>query len=145
MPSDTAPFAQDSRLLCAILAAQAAALRERIAGSVMFERLMRCADLLATLASQLPPGSEPSAAAAQLGQALDELAFYDAQQQDWARQTADLVAGALKLLGTAEEDPQQTLSLTRLLGLYVSDDQRQLHAAVLAERTAGQGTDRSGA
>jgi hypothetical protein len=142
MPSDTAQFAQDSRLLCAIIAAQATALRERIAGSRMFEGLTRCADLLATLSSQLPPGTDCDATAAQLGQELDHLAFYDAQQQDWARQTADLVARALKRLAMAEADPQQTLSLNRLLELYVSDDQRQLHAAVLAERMAGHETDR---
>jgi len=143
MASDTVPFAQESRLLCAILSAQTAALRERIAGSMAFERLMRCADLLAGLAAQLPAGSEPAAAAARLGQALDELAFHDAQQQDWARQTADLVARALNLLA-AEGDPQQTLSPGRLWGFYVSEDQRQLHAAVLAEQAAGREPERPG-
>jgi hypothetical protein len=114
------------------------ALRERIAGSVNFERLTNCADLLAVLSSQLLPGSTSAAAAAQLGQALDDLAFYDAQQQDWAHQTADLVARALKLLAAAEGDPQQMLTTSRLLGLYVSDDQRKLHSAVLSEHAGGR-------
>jgi hypothetical protein len=143
MPSDTASDTRDARLLCAILAAQTEALRERIAGSLIFARLTDCADLLATVSSQLPPGSDSATAAARLDQALDDLAFYDAQQRDWARQTADLVARALKLLAAGEADPEQTLSLSRLLGLYVSDDQRRLHAAVLAEHRAARQPDGS--
>jgi hypothetical protein len=144
MPSDTAPSARNDRLLCAILAAQTLALRERIAGSVNFARLTHCADLLAVLASQLPPGSASAAAAAQLGQALDDLAFYDAQQQDWAHQTADLLARALNLLAAAEDDPQPMLTPNTLLGLYVSDDQRQLHAAVLSEHAGRRATGGAG-
>ena len=61
------------------------------------------------------------------------------------RQTADLVAHALKLLAAGNVDPLHTLSLNGLLALYVSDDQRRLHEAVLADHARSHATDDGGA
>lgn len=133
MASEIASLGPQSRLVCAILAAQVSALCERIAGGLIVERLLGCGELLAVLATQLTPGSAPAAAAASLDNALDDLAFQHAQQQDLARQTAELVARALRLLAAAEPDELQAFSPGGLLALYVSDEQRRLHAMVLAE------------
>jgi hypothetical protein len=123
----------DEKLVCAILAEQVAALRERIAGGGAFERLTHCGELLAGLAAGLDPAGDAAAAAAALDNALDDLAFVQAQQQDLARQTAELVVRALTALSEADPAP---LSPGGLKSLYVSEEQRRLHEAVLA-RLAG--------
>ncbi len=133
MPSDTALSVHESRLVCAILAAQVTALRERIAGPFLFEQMLGCADLLSALSAKLAPGSEAAAAAARLDSALDDLALQHAQHQDLARQTAELVALALKILSTEDPGKPPALSPAGLAALYVSEDQRRLHEAVLAE------------
>jgi hypothetical protein len=109
-----------------VLAAQMAELRDQIAGPALFERLTACGELLADLVSHIGPDAQAAAAAAKLDKALDELAFRQAQQQDMARQTADLVMQALKILSA------ETLSLGYLKTLYVSDRQRRLHDEFLA-------------
>ena len=111
----------------------------------MFDRLVSCAELLGTLSSQLPQGGDSAAIAVRLDRALDDLTFHHAQHQDLARQTADLVAHALKLLAAGNVDPLHTLSLNGLLALYVSDDQRRLHEAVLADHARSHATDDGGA
>jgi len=133
MAQHAAPAPPELRVIFTILAEQLAALRERIAGPGMFERLVSCAELVATLSSQLPPGGECAATAARLDSALDDLAFHHAQHQDLARQTADLVARALTMLAEGAAVPARTLTLSALSALYVSDDQRRLHDAVVAE------------
>jgi hypothetical protein len=109
-----------------VLAEQMAALGEQIGGLVMVERLMACGDLLAVLVSQLDRASPAAATAARLDSALDDLALLQAQEQDIARQTAELVMKALKLRSSA------VLSLAQLKALYVSDQQRRVHEAVVA-------------
>ncbi len=130
--SEPEALSEEARLICAILAEQVAALCEGIAASAVFNKLTACGDILASLASQLEVGSAASRAAAQLDKAMDDLGFQHAQQQDFAHQTAELVAGALKTLATGE---WRKLSLGGLAALYVSESQRRLHDIVLAERT----------
>jgi hypothetical protein len=125
--------AQETGLVCAILAAQVRALQDGIASPAINQRLLGCADLLAVLSSHLAKDSEAASAAEQLEHALDGLAFQHAQSQDLARQTADLVAQALSLLATAEPAAVRNLSQGGLLALYVNEDQRRLHAAVVTE------------
>jgi xanthine/CO dehydrogenase XdhC/CoxF family maturation factor len=141
MPSDAGATAPDSRLIHAILAAQIAALRERIASPEVTERLMGCTEVVALLAWQVSPDSAAATTAAALETALDELVFYHAQHQDLARQTADLVAHALNILATAGADQPPALSLSGLSALYVSEDQRQLHEAVRAEHARRLGPE----
>jgi hypothetical protein len=119
-------IAANERLLTMVLAEQMAALGEQIGGLVMVERLMACGDLLAVLVSQLDRASPAAATAARLDSALDDLALLQAQEQDIARQTAELVMKALKLRSSA------VLSLAQLKALCVSDQQRRVHEAVVA-------------
>jgi hypothetical protein len=118
--------AANERLVTMVLAEQMAALGEQIGDLVVFERLMACAELLTVLVSQIERESPAAATAAELDKALDDLALLQAQQQDLARQTADLVGQALRIVSI------ETLSLGRLNDLYVSDQQRRLHEAVVA-------------
>ncbi len=118
--------AANERLVTMVLAEQMAALGEQIGDLVVFERLMACAELLTVLVSQIERESPAAATAAELDKALDDLALLQAQRQDLARQTADLVGQALRIVSI------ETLSLGRLNDLYVSDQQRRLHEAVVA-------------
>ena len=123
MSSDVAA---NERLVVSVLAEQMAALAEQIAGSGMVGPLVACGDLLSVLVSQIDEHSPAAATAAQLDKALDDLAFRQAQQQDLARQTADLVMRALRMLSS------DALSLECLKALYVSDQQRRLHEQLVA-------------
>jgi hypothetical protein len=118
-------------LVQTILAEQLDALHEHIKGAVLVDRLAGCADQLAALAALLEPGSGAARAAATLETTLDDLAFDHAQQQDLARQTAELVAKALRMFGAG------ALSPDGLWALYVSDAQRRLHETLLERLTQG--------
>ena len=128
MSSDVAA---NERLVVSVLAEQMAALAEQIAGSGMVGPLVACGDLLSVLVSQIDEHSPAAATAAQLDKALDDLAFRQAQQQDLARQTADLVMRALRMLSS------DALSLDCLKALYVSDQQRRLHEQLVATTIHG--------
>ncbi len=117
----------------AVLAAQADALQARLASPEIFQRLNLCTELLAGLAVRLAPGSECAAAAARLDQTLDDLAFFHAQQLDLARQTADMMARALRMLAGTGSDSSFRLPLHTLAALYISEEQHRLHQAVVAE------------
>jgi hypothetical protein len=122
----SAAIAPEQRLVTKVLAEQMAALSQQIGCFSMFDRLMACGDLLAVLASQIDRDSAAATTVAQIDKELDDLAFRQAQQQDLARQTADLVTQALRIQSTA------TLSLGQLKALYVSEQQHLLHEALVA-------------
>jgi hypothetical protein len=129
----------------ALLAAQAAAVRDRIEtdATVHVALLWKAADSIAQLvalldrlirhAGTLTPELAASCASAEsanaeLGRALDERAFAQAQSIDLSRQMADGVVLALLKLdgGDAALSPEQ------LAAFYVSREQRAVHAVVLA-------------
>ncbi|MDE8345532.1 MAG: hypothetical protein POH28_05060 [Acidocella sp.] len=136
----------DERIVCAILAEQVAALRDRMDGGASFELLWRTTALLSWVSGLLNDLSKNShninpvlvrenieaiAKIAEIRHGLDELAFSQAQKQDFARQIADCVVTALERMSVAEMQGHDEFSLDDLSKLYVSDDQRRLHESVL--------------
>lgn len=139
----------NERIVCAILAEQVATLRERMDATSAFDLLWRTSALLSWLSGLLGDVSAHSAHSshanpvlereraeaiteiAEIRRALDDLAFLQAQRQDFAKQIADCVVIALERMAVAEMPPGTSFSSTDLAALYVSDDQRKLHEAVV--------------
>ena len=128
-----------------LLAAQAAAVRDRIENDATtnVDLLWQAADSIAQLvalldrlvrhAGTLTPELAASCASAEaanteLGRALDERAFAQAQRIDLSRQMADGVVLALRGL----DDGGAGLSHEQLAASYVSEEQREVHAVALA-------------
>jgi hypothetical protein len=137
----------NERLVCAILAEQVAALRDRMDTSTTFDLLWRTTALLSWLSGLLSDVSrhagehmtpvlerERAEALTEVGEirrALDELAFVHAQRHDFVHQIADCVVVALERMAIAQMPAGTHFSSDDLAALYVSEDQRQLHNAVL--------------
>ena len=136
----------NERLVCAILAEQVASLRDRMDASAAFDLLWRTTALLSWLSGLLGDLSRHSAntnpvlereraeaiaEVAEIRGELDRLAFSQAQRQDFARQIADCVVTALERMAVAEMPAGTSFSSGDLAALYVSDDQRKLHDAVV--------------
>jgi hypothetical protein len=130
----------------ALLAAQAAAVRDRIESDATahlgllwkaadtIAQLVALLDRLARHAGTLPPDlatacASAEAADAELGRALDELAFTQAQRMDLSRQMADGVVLALRGLDAGET----TLSPEKISAIYVSQEQRAVHEVALGD------------
>jgi hypothetical protein len=148
-----APEANE-RLVCAILAEQVAALRDRMDATATFDLLWRTTALLSWLSGLLNDLSRHSAHTnpvlereraeaideiAEIRRGLDELAFSQAQKQDFARQIADCVVIALERMAVAEMPPGTHFSSLDLADLYVSEQQRDLHAAVVSRLNGNAG------
>jgi len=136
----------NERLVCAILAEQVSTLRDRMDASSAFDLLWRTSALLSWLSGLLGDlarqathtnpvqereRTEAIAEIAEIRRALDELAFLQAQRQDFAKQIADCVVEALERMAVAEMPAGTSFSSSDLAALYVSDDQRKLHEAVV--------------
>jgi hypothetical protein len=139
----------NERIVCAILAEQVGALRERMDATQAFELLWRTSALLSWLSGLLGDGSahlthsahanpvlereraEALTEISDIRRALDDLAFIQAQKQDFAMQIADCVVIALERMALAEMPPGTSFSSADLAALYVSADQRKLHEDVL--------------
>jgi hypothetical protein len=137
---------RNERVVCAVLSAQAADLRNRIDTSATIDLLLRMTDVMASLSalvvelSQRAGTADPQTidpqlakqcrdgifAAAEIGHAVDDLTFVQAQHQDFVRQLADCLVKALDRLSEGGTH----LSEAELAALYVSEEQRQVHAAV---------------
>lgn len=136
----------NERLVCAILAEQVSSIRDRMDASTTFDLLWRTTALLSWLSGLMndlfhnSTNSNPvlererTEAITEIGEirrALDELAFFQAQRQDFARQLADCVVTALERMAVAEMPAGTSFSSSDLAALYVSDDQRKLHDEVI--------------
>jgi len=136
----------NERLVCAILAEQVSALRDRMDASAAFDLLWRTTALLSWLSGLLGDVSRHSTNAnpvlererteaiaeiAEIRRGLDELAFSQAQRQDFARQIADCVVTALERMAVADKAAGTSFSSGDLAALYISEDQRKLHEAVI--------------
>jgi hypothetical protein len=136
----------NERLVCAILAEQVATLRDRMDAGAAFDLLWRTTALLSWLSGLLSDHSrqgghvnpvlereraEAIAEVAEIRRELDDLAFAQAQRQDFARQIADCVVTALERMAVAEMPAGTHFSSGDLAQLYVSEDQRRLHEAVV--------------
>ncbi len=141
----------NERLVCAILAEQVSTLRDRMDASATFDLLWRTTALLSWLSGLLNnlsrhnPSANPVlererveaiAEVAEIRRSLDELAFFQAQRQDFAKQIADCVVTALERMAVAEMPAGTSFSSGDLAALYVSDDQRKLHDAVISRLSA---------
>jgi hypothetical protein len=133
------------RLVCAVLAAQVEAIRDRVDTGATVDLLWRTADLLTRLSGLVvelsrrypvpDPGLADRCAPAvtqenELRRSLDAVAFLHAQDQDLARQMADCVVIALKRLASHGAPFAVRLSAGDLAALYVCDDQREVHDVV---------------
>jgi hypothetical protein len=140
----------NERLVCAILAEQVSTLRSRMDATAAFDLLWRTTALLSWLSGLLSDVSRQSVQSnpvlereraeaitevAEIRRELDELAFAQAQRQDFARQIADCVVTALERMALAEMPPGTSFSSNDLAELYVSDDQRKLHESVIRRLT----------
>ncbi|HQT45970.1 MAG: hypothetical protein B7X08_02030 [Acidocella sp. 20-63-7] len=144
-PQANAPE-ENEKLVCAILAEQVSALRDKMDANATFDLLWRTTALLSWLSGLLndlsrhSPSfnpvlererSEAMAEIAEIRRKLDELAFSQAQKQDFARQIADCVVTALERMAIAQMPAGTSFSSSDLAALYVSDDQRKLHQEVV--------------
>jgi len=128
----------------ALLAAQVAAVRDRIESDATAHldllwkavdtttQLVALLDRLSSHAGTLPPElatacASAETAQAELGRALDELAFTQAQRMDLSRQMADAVVLALRCLDAGET----SLTPEQIATVYVSQEQRAVHAVAL--------------
>jgi hypothetical protein len=134
------------RLVCAVLAAQVAVIRDRVDTGDGIDLLWRTGDVLARLShlvielGRRCPAPDPElneqcaaavAAEAEVSSALDALAFLQSQRHDLARQLADCVVTALARLAIEDTSPAgMRLSPEDLEALYVCDAQRETHEAV---------------
>jgi hypothetical protein len=140
------------RLVCSILAAQVAALRDRIDTGATVDLLWRTTDVLAVLSGlvlelrQSHPGADAGldercaaalAAEAEIRRSLDDQAFLEAQRHDFTRQLADCVVIALERLATAGTPVGARLTPNDLIALYVCEDQRIVHDAVTGQFDVG--------
>jgi hypothetical protein len=131
------PAGSTERLVHAVLAAQVNALRDRIESSTVVALLCQAIDALNQLTetvtsftrlhSAIDPALKAQCAAAlqqagAVGAQLETYAFVQAQQQDIARQMADCISLALHRLATTGLSPGD------LMKLYVTEDQRRIHA-----------------
>ncbi|MGE4481075.1 hypothetical protein [Acidocella sp.] len=136
----------NEKLVCAILAEQVAHLRDRMDASEAFDLLWRTSALLSWLSGLLGHAdlhtghvnpilererTEAVAEIAEIRRQLDNLAFVQAQRQDFARQIANCVIVALERLSEARMPEGTHFASSDLAALYVSDDQRKLHEDVL--------------
>jgi hypothetical protein len=116
----------DDRLVCAVLAAQVAAMRDRMHTASAVDALWRASDGLAVPA--LPSG-DAMLVIAQVRRGLEDLAFSQAQVSDCLTQMADCVVTALQILARSDAPPGARLPPGDLLALYVTEDQRLVHEA----------------
>lgn len=110
---------EDCSRVCRVLSAQVAAVQARFEASSqeLIATLDRLDGLLAT-------DSAHAKETAAMQEALDGLLFAQAQEHDIIRQMMGVIAHALSLLPD-DIDPD------RLVGLYISDAQRNVHRAAL--------------
>jgi hypothetical protein len=136
----------NEKLVCAILAEQVATLRDRMDANQAFDLLWRTSALLSWLSGLLGDlarqathtnpvldreRNEAIIEIAEIRRALDELAFLQAQRQDFAKQIADCVVTALERMAVAEMPAGTSFSSADLAALYVSEEQRKLHETVV--------------
>ena len=127
-------------MIFTLLAAQAASLRDRIMAvtTVQADLLTQAADTIAHQAALVAElggqgGGLPDdlahvcTTAGKLGEALDDLAFMQAQRADLARQMAEAIVQVLELLGVHGT----RMSPDQIAAFYVCQDQQDVHDLVL--------------
>jgi parvulin-like peptidyl-prolyl isomerase len=142
------------RMACAVLAAQVAALRDRIDAGPTVSLLWQTSDLLARMAGlveqlasdhpDLPPALGDDCASVlvsglEMIQSIDGLAFQQAQRNDFTCQTVDTVVIALGRLAAMAGPFGPRLSADDLAALYVSEEQRDVHAVAARQFALGSG------
>ncbi|NKE46305.1 hypothetical protein HB662_16075 [Roseomonas frigidaquae] len=119
----------EERLACAVLAAQVLALREEFRVVALSDQIWTASETLTRLAD--PAAAVDAATLEQVARMLETHAFLQAQSFDRASQMADTVATGLRALAASERPPGARLAALDLLGLYVCEEQRRVHDAVV--------------
>jgi hypothetical protein len=141
----------DEHLVCAVLAAQVAVLRNRIDSGATVELLWQASDVLSQLSGLVLellsrcPDTDAAlheqcqtlvAAKVVVDRSIDGLAFGLAQRNDFTCQTVDCIVTALGRLADTDAPIGARLSPDDLAALYVSVDQREVHDAVIRQFSA---------
>ncbi|WP_298285767.1 hypothetical protein [Acidocella sp.] len=115
-------------------------------GVAAFDILWRTSSLISKLAAGLPeaatppavaPGQEEAQRLSQMTQLealrhdVDQICMLHAQRHDYFLQIKSGLEKMLRLLIMADGDDAASMTVDDLLGLYVSEDQRQAHARAL--------------
>jgi hypothetical protein len=130
----------NDKTVCVIIAALATALRDRIETSDTLDLVWRTVDILAKMASLGPelsrhnPGADMErqcnaaiASMTSISQSLADMAFVQAQQQDFSRQMADCIALAVRRLAAPCPAGEKPFSPADLEKMYVCEEQREIH------------------
>nr|WP_321984559.1 hypothetical protein [uncultured Lichenicoccus sp.] len=141
------------RLVCAVLAAQVAAMRDRSDIEALLDLVWRAIETLATLShlvtslaarvpglgdSLLDQSSTGVADAAAMRASLEALAFLETQRHDFGRQVADCVVRALESLAASDPPPGGRLTPRALCDLYVCEEQRRVHDSAIGRLACGR-------
>ncbi|MBU6425442.1 MAG: hypothetical protein KGQ69_03820 [Rhodospirillales bacterium] len=133
------------------MAEQVSNLRDKMDASEAFDLLWQTSALLSWLSGLLTDMDRDASQASMLRDRerseaiakintirhqLDNLAFFQAQRQDFARQIADCVITALERMSSARMPEGTRFASADLAALYVSEDQRRLHEDVLTRLQA---------
>ena len=144
LATSTDAIGTGDRQICAILAAQVAALRERVASGVDVELLWRTMDVLSVISELLcawgpaqtaqDVGTSKAIAAAiaaadEVTLTLEAVALQQSQTHDLASQMAECVQNALQRLAMPMGN-EPRMSAADLVSTYVCDEQRLIHATV---------------
>jgi hypothetical protein len=139
------PSPANDRIVCTLLAEQVSVMREKMDSMNAFDLLWRTTALLSWLSGLIADSArhagpanpvlereraEALAEVAEIRRSLDELAFFQAQRADFARQIADCVVTALERMAHGDAAGAR-FSSGDLAALYVSEDQRKLHESVI--------------
>ena len=147
----------NDNVVCAVLAAQVAELRNRIDSCATVELLWRTSDVLSQLSglvlelakrghdSELNEQCKAAVAAeGEISRMLENLAFEQAQRNDFTCQTVDCVVTALERLAVTDAAGGNRLSADDLAALYVSEEQRKVHDAVIRRFARGASSGPAG-
>ncbi len=146
---------RSERLICAVLAAQVAAIRDRIDNSYTVELLWRTLDLISELSALVLELSQPGstgdsgriarcssvlAVETEISRTLEDVVFQQTQHQDGTRQMVECVMTVLEQMAAEDTEGGSLPSPSDIAALYVSEEQQRVHDAV-AQRF---GSDASG-
>jgi len=147
----------NDNIVCAVLAAQVAELRNRIDSCATVELLWRTSDVLSQLSGlvlELAKRGHDSglneqcvaavAAEGEISRLLENQAFEQAQRNDFICQTVDCVVTALERLAVTDATGSNRLSADDLAALYVSEEQRKVHDAVIRRLASGASSGPAG-
>lgn len=136
---------RSERLVCAVLAAQVAAIRDRIDNGFTVELLWRTVDLISELSGlvhelsqhgiagdsgRIARCSSVLAVETEISRTLEDVVFQQTQHQDGTRQMVECVMTVLEQMAAEDPEGGSVPSPSDIAALYVSEEQQRVHDAV---------------